>query len=234
MTPIIYTYEPETRHYTGTSKADPDPLDASNWLVPADATLVAVGEDKPDHVQVFDPTAQKWVYEFIQPPAPSAAHDWDDKKQGWVLNKNKQSELDAVALVAAKSAALAAAVRYADELQAAILGETSPAAQARLMSKYTAAVAIKSGADTAGDHAVIDAEVMLRDKYTKAELVDVIIAKGTAAKQAEGMINGMLLLAQDAFESAQTIEELGERVEAITAQADALKSKLLAAMVGAA
>ena len=150
------------------------------------------------------------------------------------MNKGRAAQLDAAALAAAKSAALAAAVRYADELQAAILGETSPAAQARLMGKYTAAVAIKSGADTAGDHAVIDAEVMLRDKYTKAELVDVIIAKGTAAKQAEGMINGMLLLAQDAFESAQTAEELGERVEAITAQADALKSKLLAAMVGAA
>jgi hypothetical protein len=164
----------------------------------------------------------------------STAHEWDAKKQVWVLNKARAAELDAAALAAAKSAALAAAVRYADELQAAILGETSPAAQARLMSKYTAAVAIKSGADTAGDHAVIDAEVMLRDKYTKAELIDVTIAKGTAAKQAEGMINGMLLLAQDAFESARTIDQLGERVEAITAQADALKSKLLAAMVGAA
>ena len=159
--------------------------------------------------------------------------DFADKvlvKGKWVVDVKKQSELDAAALAAAKSAALAAAVHYADELQASILGETSLAAQARLAGKYAAAVAIKNDTATDGDHAVIDAEVQLRSKYTKAELIDVIIAKGTAAKQAEGMINGMLLLAQDAFESAQTIEELGERVEAITAQADALKSKLLAAL----
>ena len=203
---------------------------SDDWLIVPDyrgETLYSKADGEPFVIEKLGDIPENLT--FLA--RPSKAHDWDGKQ--WVLNQAKQSELDAAALAAAKSAALAAAVRYADELQAAILGETSPAAQARLMGKYTAAVAIKRGADTAGDHAVIDAEVMLRDKYTKAELINVIIAKGTAAKQAEGTINGMLLLAQDAFESAQTIEELGERVEAITAQADALKSKLLAAQADA-
>ena len=201
---------------------------ASGYMVMTqdDWEACAPAEKRPEPLDPNKPDIDFLAWLQVSP-------DFADKvlvKGKWVVDVKKQSELDAAALAAAKSAALAAAVHYADELQASILGETSPAAQARLMGKYTAAVAIKSGADTAGDHAVIDAEVMLRDKYTKAELIDVIIAKGTAAKQAEGMINGMLLLAQDAFEPAQTIEELGERVEAITAQADALKSKLLAAL----
>ena len=129
MTPIIYTYEPETRHYTGTSKADPDPLDASNWLVPAYATLVAVGEDKPDHVQVFDEATQVWTYQFVQPLQPSPAHDWDAKKQTWMLNKARAAELkeaeknaQVTAAIEAVRAALKAAINVQFEALNARLG----------------------------------------------------------------------------------------------------------------
>lgn len=148
----------------------------------------------------------------------------------WIVDKTATEDIEKKLLAAAKSKALAAAVEYADNLQAAILGDASPAAQTRLVGKYTAAVAIKSGAASAGDHAVIDAEVNLRPKYTKAQLVDVIIAKGTMAKQAEGMINGMLLLAQDAIEAAASLPDLDTAVKAITAKADAFKAQLLAGL----
>lgn len=150
----------------------------------------------------------------------------------WLIDKEVAEGIVHKQLTEAKSKALAAAVEYADELQAVILGDASPAAQARLAGKYTAAVAIKNGTATAGDHAVIDAEVQLRTKYTKVQLVDVIVAKGTAAKKAEGLINGMLLLAQDGIEAAQSLEQLAATVAAIKEKSDGLKSQLLAALGG--
>ncbi|MDQ7987293.1 tail fiber assembly protein [Pseudomonas sp. G34] len=36
--PTIYNYNPATGELLGTSQADPDPLDADNWLIPAWAT----------------------------------------------------------------------------------------------------------------------------------------------------------------------------------------------------
>lgn len=151
-------------------------------------------------------------------------------KGRWIVDASKQAELNSEGLKQAKAAAIVASVNYADNLQAAILGEASPAAQARLAGKYDTAVAIKAGTANAGDHAVIDAEVSLRPKYTKEQLVDVIVTKGTAAKQAEGMVNGMLLLAQDAIEAATTLESLATATSAITAKADALKAQLMAAL----
>lgn len=157
-------------------------------------------------------------------------HEWDEKAKTWVLNAAKKIQSETNTLAEAKGRAIAASVEYADSLQATILGDTSPTAQARLVNKYAAAVAIKAGTASDGDHAVIDAEVSLRPKYTKAQLIDVVIAKGTMAKQAEGMINGMLLLAQDAIEAATTLAALDASTKAIMTKANALKTQLLAGL----
>lgn len=50
--PIIYTVHPVTGEYLGTSFADPDPLDADNWLVPSHAHLDAPPMAQAGHAVV--------------------------------------------------------------------------------------------------------------------------------------------------------------------------------------
>lgn len=45
---------------------------------------------------------------YTDTPQPSPAHDWDDKKSVWVLNKTKQAELDAAARAQAEKQAVEA------------------------------------------------------------------------------------------------------------------------------
>lgn len=117
--------------------------------------------------------------------------------------------LDLVSILAAKKAeALNAAERMADDFQAKILGTESSYQQARLNNKYQSAIAIKENRASEGDYAVIDAEVELRPKYNREQLVEVIINKGNVAKRLEGTVNAMLLLAEDRINAATTMDDL--------------------------
>lgn len=59
-TPNIYNYERDSFRFLSVSKADPDPLDEGNWLIPALATLVAVPEIPTGHFATFDEVSQTW------------------------------------------------------------------------------------------------------------------------------------------------------------------------------
>lgn len=61
----IFHYHPETKIYLGKGVADPDPLVADHWLIPASATPVEVLPEKEGFQRVF--VADAWGYEANQP-----------------------------------------------------------------------------------------------------------------------------------------------------------------------
>lgn len=58
--PNTYNYDRDSFRYLSTSKADPDPLDEGNWLIPALATLVPVPVIPAGYSAIFDPASQTW------------------------------------------------------------------------------------------------------------------------------------------------------------------------------
>nr|NLU60038.1 tail fiber assembly protein [Pseudomonas sp. BIGb0427] len=59
--PIIYNAHPETLQYIGQGVADPDPLDAEHWLIPAYAYLDTPPESVPGHAVVRDLARSVWA-----------------------------------------------------------------------------------------------------------------------------------------------------------------------------
>mgnify|MGYP001037737169 FL=1 len=55
----IYHYDPKTGDLLGEGKADPDPLEKGNWLIPAHATSIEPPAAAKDKVTRFD--GDKWV-----------------------------------------------------------------------------------------------------------------------------------------------------------------------------
>ena len=124
-----YNYDPTSRVFICVGEADPDPMDTTNWLIPANATSVPLGAGKENHVQVFDEATQVWTYQFVRPLQPSPAHSWDAKKQTWMLNKARAAELkeaeknaQVTAAIEAVRAALKAAINVQFEALNARLG----------------------------------------------------------------------------------------------------------------
>ncbi len=105
----IYNYDPRDCSYICESIADADPMIDGGWLIPAYATDVAVGADKPFFKQIFDPATQSWSYVVDESTRPSPAHNWDAKKSEWVLDQTKQAAIDAQAKAAADAQAAAEA-----------------------------------------------------------------------------------------------------------------------------
>lgn len=67
----IYHYDPRTGDLLGEGKADPDPLDKGNWLIPAHATSIEPPAAAKDKVTRFD--GSKWVQDggvIVVDPAP--------------------------------------------------------------------------------------------------------------------------------------------------------------------
>ena len=58
----VYNYNKDTKEYTSTTQASKNPLEKGKYLIPANATTIAIGIDKDGFSQVFDEDSQKWDY----------------------------------------------------------------------------------------------------------------------------------------------------------------------------
>ncbi len=56
----IYRFDEETGYYLGEDFADEAPLAQGNFIVPADATMVAPPQVERGQIPVFDAAAQRW------------------------------------------------------------------------------------------------------------------------------------------------------------------------------
>lgn len=74
----IYHYRPNTNEYVGSSVADVDPMDSSNYLIPANATTVECTlEDREGFTKNFNEEDEVWEYHEI-PSVPEKT--WDEKR----------------------------------------------------------------------------------------------------------------------------------------------------------
>ena len=138
-----------TREYIGETVADPDPLDESNWLVPAGAYLeeppaggknqTAVrGSDGWELLQDFRGTLYSKVdgaqvqheafgpvpHDLTDAPRPSAFHLWGEA--GWVIDDALvNAEAAAKALAQRDNSLAVAAIRIAPLADAVELGDAS-------------------------------------------------------------------------------------------------------------
>ena len=58
----VYNYNKDTKEYILTTQASKNPLEKRNYLIPANATTIAVGIDKVGFTQVFNKTTKVWDY----------------------------------------------------------------------------------------------------------------------------------------------------------------------------
>ena len=78
---LVYNYHPVTLEYTGSSEADPDPLDDGCWLIPSSSTLIAPPDPESGKYRIFINDA--WAFESIpvEPLAPPVAEETAEKKR---------------------------------------------------------------------------------------------------------------------------------------------------------
>lgn len=77
-----------------------------SWLYRPDYTGVTVYSTADGAARILTESDVQIPDGYTDTPQPSPAHDWDDKKSVWVLNKTKQAELDKQAALAADQARL--------------------------------------------------------------------------------------------------------------------------------
>ncbi|UVL54715.1 tail fiber assembly protein [Pseudomonas sp. B21-035] len=158
--PIIYNAHPETLQYIGQGVADPDPLDAEHWLIPAYAYLDTPPGSVPGHAVVRDLARNVWalvednrgtVYEVATgnatehsalgelPPEltrqeyPGEFYYWDG--DAWVLDTVAQNESIRAEGLALREEKLAyASTRIAPLQDAVDLGEASAHEQEALLA----------------------------------------------------------------------------------------------------
>ena len=65
----IFNYHPDTFEYLGEGVADKDPLDPSNWLIPACAVTYPPPDPIEGKIIYFEDA--RWIYK--DPPAPPAS-----------------------------------------------------------------------------------------------------------------------------------------------------------------
>ena len=58
----IYNYNKDTKEYISTTQASENPLEKGKYLIPANATSIAIGNDKIGFAQVFDEANNVWDY----------------------------------------------------------------------------------------------------------------------------------------------------------------------------
>lgn len=95
--PTIYNYDRHTFAFLSTGKADPDPLDPDNWLIPAFATLTPVIPCPDTHHPVYDVNTGSWAAVLkeavgAQPETPVP----DLAAQILILQKQIDSDVDDV------------------------------------------------------------------------------------------------------------------------------------------
>lgn len=72
----IFNYDPPTGRYIGAGKADADPMQPGEWLLPAFSTVKEPPTVPAGHVAVFDRVADAWAVHPL-PPAQVVAEDSD-------------------------------------------------------------------------------------------------------------------------------------------------------------
>jgi hypothetical protein len=154
-----YSYSRDTGEYVGEARADPDPLEFDNWLVPAQATLIQPPDPAANKTPVFD--SDKWTL------VDDFRGDWYSKADGsivsfhelgplpenltdvacpgphykwggdsWVLDTEEESDaLAAQASVTRDGLLSIAAIRIAPLQDAVDLGKATPA-KAALLKKW--------------------------------------------------------------------------------------------------
>lgn len=145
-----YSYRLDTREFVGETTADPDPLDADNWLVPAQATLVPPPAQEVNKVAVWadgqwvnvddlrgvkyskvDGSAVHWSElgaipeNLTELPYPGPFNKWTGAE--WKFDVNaEQLELTNQALIARDGLLAVAALRIAPLQDAVDVDDATP------------------------------------------------------------------------------------------------------------
>jgi hypothetical protein len=178
--PTIYIAHPITREFLGTAFADPDPLDESNWLIPADAYLdepmaaidghaVRRTDDAWELIEdhrgtLFDTgTGEAVQFDQLGPlpesltdqPFPGPFHRWSGA--AWALDADAQREGLALEAVTRRDAELQVAIVRIAPLQDAVdLDDATAAEVAELKAWKQYRVALNRIEQQAGYPATID------------------------------------------------------------------------------
>lgn len=127
----IYNFNPETGVFLGKSQADPDPLDAGNFLLPAFSTSIEPPDDVAGFDRVFSEGEWRYVSQIEPTPEPVVTP---------VISKNlvrveagRRLELLARPYVAAERETWPTQMKEAEALS------VNPAASAPLLSRRAAA-----------------------------------------------------------------------------------------------
>ena len=137
----IYNYNKDTKEYLSTTQASENPLEKGKYLIPANATSIAIGVDKVGFVQVFNEANKKWGY--VEDNRSKIVYDTTTKQESKVdylgviksgfteLIPNASDKwngskwlLDITISLATKLSELETAYNNANELDIAYLGTT--------------------------------------------------------------------------------------------------------------
>lgn len=189
--PNVYSYNGTSRILIGVDKADLDALSyqltgAVNWLVPANATLLAPPPFDPEtQVAIFDPQAASWavVAKPATPVDPEAPLPTFDDQQAAVI-----MSIDA----------------EVDDIIARTIGNRAT----EYLLAETEAQAFKQAGYPEDDVPSCVEDDMLAFNRTAREAADAILTQAGAWRQAQQIMRRQRLLRKEEARNAATIDDL--------------------------
>jgi len=78
----VYNYNKDTKEYISTTQATENPLEKGKYLIPANATTIAISVDKAGFAQTFDEVKNTWDY--IEDNRDKTVYDTTSKQESKV------------------------------------------------------------------------------------------------------------------------------------------------------
>lgn len=197
--PTIYNYDRQLGFFTGTGKADLDPLTFQTlqkieWLVPAKATLIPPPPFDPEtQVALFNEQTQSWTVMLRQ-----AAEDLGDDSNPLELTLEQQRF---------------AALRTVDEDVDAITFATIGNRATEYLEAEAQARSFKQRGYPDMDVPAMVEDDMLAFGRTAQEAADAILAQAALWRQVQSAMRRQRLLAKQALRNAADVQDLAAALD---------------------